>query len=139
MRQIKKIIVNCSGTDEYSQDHIGSVEGYHYFINKLGRRCTGLPLDKVGKHTPGENMGSVGVCLSGRFSFQKHQFRTLEQLIYELREKFGDLDLVYEKALRGALTSNLRLAAYVEKRKKPDTELDIEELDVDQEKIKEDN
>jgi N-acetylmuramoyl-L-alanine amidase len=47
------------------EDNDWSDIGYHYVIRRSGTLEPGRPLEKVGAHTTGHNIGSIGVCLVG--------------------------------------------------------------------------
>lgn len=81
MREIKKIIVHCSATDETQDFGVDEIRrwhtdpkpagngwsdvGYHYVINRRGDIQQGRPIDKMGAHAYGHNDDSIGVCLVG--------------------------------------------------------------------------
>lgn len=65
--------------------------GYHYFIAKDGTVFKGRPDTVVGAHCKGHNDKSIGVCMQGNFMVEHMsgiQYKSLEELIHELCEKY---------------------------------------------------
>ena len=94
-RIIDKIIIHCSASDNPAHDSIEVVRswhrarlfddiGYHFFIDKRGRVKNGRPITKVGAHCSGQNVASIGICLSGRYNFKEVQFKAAYNLIKDL-------------------------------------------------------
>lgn len=114
MREIKKVIIHCSASDDPSQDSVTAIRhlhtspitekikwgkyettgkafndiGYHFVITKDGAIRPGRPLHKPGAHCEGQNEDSVGICLSGENDFRPEQFRSLRFLIKDLCQQF---------------------------------------------------
>ena len=76
MRQIDKIIIHCTATQEgrdYSVDDVRrghlargwSDIGYHYLIRLDGTIERGRPVSKIGAHCRGQNRNSIGICYVG--------------------------------------------------------------------------
>lgn len=98
MRDLKKIIVHCSASDLALHDDPQVIKdwhvkengwndiGYHYVITKDGNVHQGRPLKEVGAHCMGENLWSVGICLTGEHEFSPDQFFSLAWLINHLLE-----------------------------------------------------
>lgn len=45
--------------------------GYHYVIDKEGKVYQGRPVQRIGAHVQGFNVGNVGICLVGNFQQEK--------------------------------------------------------------------
>lgn len=97
MRNIKKIIIHCSASDNKNHDSIAVIRrwhkakgykdvGYHYFINKLGRIEQGRPLEQIGAHVRGHNRDSIGICLSGLNHFTDKQRESLKKLLKTIKK-----------------------------------------------------
>lgn len=100
MREINKIIIHCSDSDNPEHDNVETINdwhiekgwrciGYHYFIDKKTASisiCRKISI--VGAHTFGKNKGSVGICVSGKGSFTLDQMLTLAKLCNNLCEIF---------------------------------------------------
>lgn len=112
MRPIDTIFVHCSATRpdwmarstaEAKRDEIDRWHkqlgwkgiGYHYIIDRDGIIVAGRPVEQVGAHVKGHNIGSIGVCLIGghgsnendRFTdhYTANQAVSLHNLIDRLR------------------------------------------------------
>lgn len=97
MREIKKIIVHCSGTSlgvtpkeirDYHVNVLGWSDcGYHFIITPDGGLHNMRPLSQVGAHCKGHNSDSVGICLIGGkddFDFTWKQLRSLSSIVFDL-------------------------------------------------------
>ncbi|HQO23236.1 MAG TPA: N-acetylmuramoyl-L-alanine amidase [Spirochaetota bacterium] len=100
MRPIKKIILHCSDTEtgnakairKYHIEKKGFADiGYHYVIDRDGKIETGRDIEKIGAHCEGDNSDSIGICLIGKKQFEEIQFENLLELIFRLRERFGNI------------------------------------------------
>ena len=81
MRELKKIIVHCTDSDNEKHDNIETIRkwhveengwkdiGYHYVITKDGSVHQGRELSEVGAHCTGHNMFSIGIALTGKSNF----------------------------------------------------------------------
>ncbi len=97
MRQINKLIVHCSdsdnlsyGIDQIRKDHIlrGFDDiGYHYVIQREGL-FIGRDIHLIPASCKGHNRGSVAICLTGRSNFTQGQFNCLKTLVNVLRAMF---------------------------------------------------
>lgn len=70
--------------------------GYHYLIRANGTVEMGRPVDAQGAHTLGYNEDSIGICLTGDFMQTAptlEQLTTLTELVLELNEHFGPLEI----------------------------------------------
>lgn len=96
MRDLHKIIVHCSASDKTEHDNIETIRkwhvvengwdeiGYHYVITRDGTVNMTRELRKVGAHCVGHNLDSIGICLTGHFTFTPDQFFSLAWLINDL-------------------------------------------------------
>ena len=92
MRNINKIIIHCADTpagryfdvDDIRRWHIHrgfSDIGYHFVILLDGTIQLGRPLHKVGAHTRGHNLDSIGICYIGGKNFDTRTHEQKESLI----------------------------------------------------------
>lgn len=77
MRDIDKIIVHCSATQEGRDISVDTIRkwhvegrkwadiGYHYVVALDGSIDYGRPIHKQGAHVKGHNKGSIGICYIG--------------------------------------------------------------------------
>lgn len=100
MRNINLLVLHCSDSDIQSHDNIKTIKewhikrgfsdvGYHYFIRKDGSIEVGRHIKDIGAHVRGFNKHSIGICISGRTSFTKEQFKSLRYLIDKLIQKYN--------------------------------------------------
>ena len=109
MLKFSKITVHCSATKPsmgttaedikrwHVEDNGWSDIGYHYVIERNGLTSNGRPIEEVGAHVKGHNVGNIGVCLVGgmsedgkpEFNFNKTQMDCLKLLLRHLKEKYG--------------------------------------------------
>lgn len=116
MRPLNEIIVHCSATRADWWAHLPTSEkvaeirrwhvkdrgwkdiGYHYLIDRNGTVATGRPLEQVGAHVQGRNIGTIGVCLIGGHGsaetdrFEQHftvqQDKALRHLLADLQHRY---------------------------------------------------
>ncbi|MBQ6747038.1 MAG: N-acetylmuramoyl-L-alanine amidase [Bacteroidaceae bacterium] len=108
MRTITLIIIHCSATREGKRytaedcklDHIGHKHctdiGYHFYIEKDGKKVEGRPIEQVGAHCLHHNSHSIGICLEGGYNKDGEpadtrtgaQMITLMELLSELKEQY---------------------------------------------------
>ena len=72
-----------------SNGYVGA--GYHFFVSKDGKIYSLRPIDKVGAHTKGVNITSVGVCFEGNFEKGKMsdlQINAGKELIKYLKDLY---------------------------------------------------
>lgn len=113
MREINEAIIHCSATKpsmDIGSDWIRKIHvqqnkwkdiGYHFVIRRDGTIENGRPIEQVGAHCEGHNSKSIGVCMVGGLSengkaennFTPEQFSSVQNLIYELKNKFGIVKL----------------------------------------------
>ena len=77
MRPIDKIIWHCAATKEGADVSTETIRkwhvegnkwadiGYHYVIELNGVVHDGRPLEQIGAHVQGHNIGSIGICYVG--------------------------------------------------------------------------
>ena len=77
MRDINKIILHCSATQEGQEFDVNDIKqwhlqrgftdvGYHYVILLDGTIQDGRDIRTIGAHCKGQNYGSIGICYIGR-------------------------------------------------------------------------
>lgn len=112
MRDLNKIILHCSATQEGKDYSVETIRGwhlkrgwrdigYHYVIRLNGDIEAGRPLDQIGAHTQGQNTGSIGICYIGgitadgkpKDTLTAKQENALVNLIADLRKLYGPLTL----------------------------------------------
>lgn len=105
MRQVNKIIIHCSDSDNPNHDDISVIRewhtspsphdsskpwsdvGYHYFIKGDGTIQKGRPEERIGAHCYGQNGNSIGICLHGIDQFSDNQFIFLNNLIRHIMKR----------------------------------------------------
>ena len=113
MRPLDKIILHCSATREGQHITVETMRqwhlkrgwkdiGYHYVIYIDGSVHEGRPIEQVGAHTSGQNVGSIGICYVGgvekdgktpKDTLNELQETAMVNLIKALREEYGDMTL----------------------------------------------
>lgn len=107
MRKIEKIIIHCSATPASADIGVSEITawhkergflecGYHYVIRRNGEIEKGRSKEKIGAHTKGFNVKSIGICLVGgvdkngkaRDTKTKAQEESLRALLDELLAEF---------------------------------------------------
>jgi N-acetylmuramoyl-L-alanine amidase len=104
-KETKYIVIHCSATRPSQDIDANTIDnwhrargffsiGYHYFIDRRGKRELGRGPDEVGAHAKGYNHISIGICLAGGVSetdhtkaennFTEQQFTELDKLLEEL-------------------------------------------------------
>ncbi len=114
MRDIRKIIIHCTDSDwgnvaviDYWHRQRGwDGIGYHFLITNAypdyedlksrkpnlaydGMILEGRPVEKMGAHTRGHNLDSIGIALVGKDVFSKAQIYSLVKLVKLLINQFG--------------------------------------------------
>jgi len=93
-REVDRVFLHCSASDNPEHDSIDVVRrwhvdgngwddvGYHYFIRRDGTLEAGRPLEKTPAAQAGNNAATIAICLHGltRERFTKAQYRTLIDL-----------------------------------------------------------
>lgn len=101
MREITKVIVHCSATDD-GDDSIDAAIidmwhkergwrgiGYHWVICRSGLVESGRSEEEVGAHCKGQNKDSIGICLVGTRDFTMQQVLSLEKLAQGINKRYG--------------------------------------------------
>ncbi len=100
MKLVDRIIVHCSDSDYPEHDNVETIRkwhvdekkwsdiGYHYFIDKKGKIWPCRDIRRSGAHWTGQNLKSIGICLSGRREFFEPQMRSAHFLIKDLMRLF---------------------------------------------------
>ena len=108
MRELNKIILHCSATEEGKDIDAGTIRswhvngngwkdiGYHYVIRLDGVVDIGRAIDEAGAHVKGHNADSIGICYIGGLRDAKPadtmtelQELALLELVRSLRLLFG--------------------------------------------------
>lgn len=109
MREIKSIILHCSGTPDGKDFTIDDITqwhkergfktiGYHYVVYRDGTVHKGRPVEQIGAHCEGYNKNSIGVCYIGglmtdgktpKDTRTVEQKEALYQLCYDLMDKYN--------------------------------------------------
>lgn len=72
----------------------GHYIGYHFFIDKKGKKTQGRDYTDIGAHTIGENARSIGICLAGNFDATyptPEQVETLKHLLLDLLTQYKNI------------------------------------------------
>jgi hypothetical protein len=56
--------------------------GYHFVVSPSGRVFSGRPVDRLGAHVLGHNVGTVGIAVMGNFELEQPTPAALESLTY---------------------------------------------------------
>ena len=124
---ITKIVIHCSDSSDGQAD-IDAAEihrwhqergfdgiGYHYVIKRDGIVENGRPHYWEGAHVSGHNAGSIGVCLVGRDEFTEEQFNAMKSVLYLLKFKYQDAEVMGHYELDHRKTCpNFSVKAWVE-------------------------
>jgi N-acetylmuramoyl-L-alanine amidase len=122
MRPLNEIIIHCTATrpDWWSQrstaDKVAEVKrwhvedrgwkdiGYHFLIDRNGYTVNGRPLDQIGAHTVGKNIGTIGIALFGghgsaaddKFAdhFTPDQDQSLRALLVRLMKQYPSIKTI---------------------------------------------
>lgn len=122
MRPLNEIIIHCTATrpDWWSQrstaDKVAEVKrwhvedrgwkdiGYHFLIDRNGYTVNGRPLDQIGAHTVGKNIGTIGIALFGghgsaaddKFAdhFTPDQDQSLRALLVRLMKQYPSINTI---------------------------------------------
>jgi N-acetylmuramoyl-L-alanine amidase len=111
MRELKRIILHCSATEEGKVFDVHDIRiwhkargwsdvGYHYVINLDGTVGIGRPIARIGAHVSGHNHDSIGVCYIGGVrngkpsdTMNAFQYESALRLFRQLRRRYGDMTL----------------------------------------------
>jgi N-acetylmuramoyl-L-alanine amidase len=122
MRPLTEIIIHCTATrpDWWSQrstaDKVAEIKrwhvedrgwkdiGYHFLIDRNGYTVNGRPLDQIGAHTVGKNIGTIGIALFGghgsaaddKFAdhFTPDQDQSLRALLVRLMKQYPSIKTI---------------------------------------------
>lgn len=108
MRELSRIILHCSATEEGKDIDAATIRrwhtkgngwkdiGYHYVIRIDGSLESGRPIDEAGAHVKGHNADSIGICYIGGLrdgkvadTMTELQELALLELVRSLRLLFG--------------------------------------------------
>ena len=99
--------------------------GYHFVVSPTGRIFRGRPVDRLGAHVLGHNVGTIGISLMGHFELERPSPAALASLTHvraRLVPGGSRARLLGHRDHRGHETSacpGRHLAPYVEKRGGP--------------------
>lgn len=111
MRPIDRIVVHCSATEAGKDFRAADIDrwhrergfngiGYHYVVDLDGTIEEGRPLEEIGAHCTGYNVGSIGICYIGGLQGGNaadtrtgEQRMALHKLIWKLFGRFGITDI----------------------------------------------
>ncbi|MCK5605118.1 N-acetylmuramoyl-L-alanine amidase [Candidatus Pacearchaeota archaeon] len=105
MREIKKLIIHCTDSDDSLDIGFREINswhhkngwksksgiscGYHFIIRKDGSIEQGRPQKEVGAHSYGQNRSSLGIVWVGRKDFNMRQNKSMRALIRGLMFKYN--------------------------------------------------
>lgn len=124
-RQVKEIIIHCSGTRsdrDFSASDVDSAHrsrgfscwGYHYYVRKTGCINPMRPEEDVGAHCLGHNGSSIGVCYEGGLDVNGRPADTrtaaqkvsLLKLLTELHGRYPDAVVIGHRDVSPDLNGN---------------------------------
>lgn len=101
-RNVTKVFLHCSASDNASHDNIKTITewhlkrgfktiGYHYFISKDGTIHKGRDLESIPSAQQGHNTNSIAICLHGlkKELFTQKQFDSLIKLCNEINDEYN--------------------------------------------------
>ena len=102
---VKLLVIHCSDTEDdkslsaidLHEMHLGfgwDGIGYHKIIKRSGKIENGRPEYWVGAHVKGKNDISLGVCLIGRDTFTKNQFKSLDRVLKKWKKTYPNAKIV---------------------------------------------
>lgn len=105
MRQIKKIIIHCSDSEDSLDIGFREIDewhrlrgwlspsgiscGYHFIIRRFGKIEQGRPVAEIGAHVEGHNSDSIGICVVGRKKFDPVQIDVLYRKVKDLMIQYN--------------------------------------------------
>lgn len=112
MREINKIILHCTDSDDSLDIGFKEVNswhrdrgwmspsgiscGYHYIVRRNGKIESGRPENEVGAHCYGHNWDSIGISWVGRNNIDYKQLNKTIELINRIRKTYSlDVDDVF--------------------------------------------
>lgn len=96
-RQIKKVFLHCSASDNPAHDDIKVIKkwhlergfrdvGYNYYVKKNGEIQIGRNIEITPAAQAGHNTGSVAICCGGLKDFTEVQMNSLVNLCDQINE-----------------------------------------------------
>lgn len=73
--------------------------GYHFIIYTSGTIATGRCMEEIGAHVAGWNKRSIGVCMIGAGHYTVHQWKSLRELITDLKLKYPSARVIGHRDL----------------------------------------
>ena len=107
MRELNKIVIHCSATEQGREVSVEDIIcwhkargwrtiGYHYVIGITGKIERGRPIKEQGAHVKGHNEDTIGVCyIGGLINKKPSDTRTISQ-IHALRGLVEGLKMAFE-------------------------------------------
>ena len=104
IKHVDYIVIHCSD-DNYNLKNALDIHklhlkfgwdgiGYHRVIKRDGAVEFCRPDYWVGAHVYGHNKNSLGVCLIGKNTFTKKQFKSLEKVILNWKKKYSSAKIL---------------------------------------------
>jgi len=105
VKEIRYIVIHCSDSPNDRGDTAADVKrwhlekgfatiGYHWVIERDGKRVTGRPETMQGAHEQTVNRCSIGICMMGRDAFTEKQWAALRMLLAELLKRYPGAKVV---------------------------------------------
>jgi len=102
---INYLVIHCSDSPDDRQVEAADIHawhlergfdgiGYHYVIKRDGSPEACRPDYWTGAHVRSHNHHSIGICLVGRDQYTHAQYKTLKELLYVLKFKYQDAEIV---------------------------------------------
>lgn len=85
-------INNSHKRRNFPKSSLGFFVGYHYVIEHSGKVRQARQETEIGAHDRGENVGSIGIALTGHFNFSypsQAQKKAAKKLVSELMDRWG--------------------------------------------------
>lgn len=101
-RPVRKIFLHCSASDNAKHDNVATMQawhkergfteiGYHYYIDKFGKRYEGRSLEKVPAAQAGHNTNSIAICAGGLKEFSAVQLAEVKKLCLEIDAAYNGM------------------------------------------------
>ena len=101
-REINRVFIHCSASDNYKHDDISIIKqwhlergwrdvGYHYFITKLGKIQKGRDLELTPAAQKGYNTGTIAICVSGLKIFSHNSLKSLKMLCQIINRQYDQI------------------------------------------------
>jgi N-acetylmuramoyl-L-alanine amidase len=98
-RQIKRVFIHCSASDNPAHDDVSIIKqwhlaktppwkdvGYHFYIKKDGTIQTGRNIEVTPAAQAGHNTGTIAICCGGLKDFPARQMNSLVELCDAINE-----------------------------------------------------